>query len=64
MIRLGHFVELMSIFVRYVKVYLLLLHLCSFILAPEVLLGNKYSHNFDWWGFGVILYEMLNGVVR
>lgn len=33
------------------------------ILAPEVLLGNRYGHNFDWWGFGIIIYEMLNGIV-
>lgn len=33
------------------------------ILAPEVLLGNDYSFNFDWWGFGVIMYELLHGIV-
>jgi len=41
---------------EYIRIYL-------FNPAPEVLLGGKYSHNFDWWGFGVIIYEMLNGIV-
>jgi serine/threonine protein kinase len=31
-------------------------------IPPEVIKGEKYSFNFDWWGFGVLLYEMLFGV--
>lgn len=30
-------------------------------LAPEVLEDNDYGHAVDWWGFGVVLYEMLCG---
>lgn len=30
-------------------------------IPPEVLEGCKYSHNFDWWGFGILMYEMLYG---
>jgi serine/threonine protein kinase len=32
------------------------------ILAPELILGNKYGFSLDWWGFGILLYEMLIGV--
>lgn len=32
-------------------------------LAPEVLLNNEYSYNFDWWGFGIIIFELLHGIV-
>lgn len=38
--------------------------LFNIFTAPEVLLGNQYSFNFDWWGFGIIIYEMLHGIVR
>jgi protein-serine/threonine kinase len=31
-------------------------------MPPEVICGNKYSFNFDWWGYGIIIYEMLYGV--
>jgi serine/threonine protein kinase len=31
-------------------------------LAPELVLGNKYGFGLDWWGFGILLYEMLIGV--
>lgn len=30
-------------------------------LAPEVLEDSDYGHAVDWWGFGVVLYEMLCG---
>ncbi|XP_059394072.1 protein kinase C delta type-like [Carassius carassius] len=30
-------------------------------IAPEILLGQKYSFSVDWWSFGVLLYEMLIG---
>lgn len=31
-------------------------------LAPEILKGEKYGTNFDWWGFGLLMYEMIIGV--
>lgn len=33
-------------------------------LAPEVLTENSYSRSVDWWGLGVLVYEMLVGEVR
>uniref|UniRef100_A0A4W6DT19 protein kinase C n=1 Tax=Lates calcarifer TaxID=8187 RepID=A0A4W6DT19_LATCA len=30
-------------------------------LAPEVLTDNNYTRSVDWWGFGVLIYEMLVG---
>uniref|UniRef100_A0A8C9T888 protein kinase C n=1 Tax=Scleropages formosus TaxID=113540 RepID=A0A8C9T888_SCLFO len=30
-------------------------------LAPEVLTDNNYTRAVDWWGMGVLLYEMLVG---
>jgi len=30
-------------------------------IPPEVICGKKYAFNFDWWGFGNILYEMMFG---
>ena len=31
--------------------------------APEVLLGQSYSHKCDLWSFGVVCWEMLTGLV-
>ncbi len=30
-------------------------------IPPEVINGAKYNYNFDWWGFGIIIYELLFG---
>nr|XP_055040418.1 protein kinase C, delta b [Misgurnus anguillicaudatus] len=30
-------------------------------IAPEILLGQKYTFSVDWWSFGVLLFEMLIG---
>uniref|UniRef100_A0A1A8D2Z6 Protein kinase C n=1 Tax=Nothobranchius kadleci TaxID=1051664 RepID=A0A1A8D2Z6_NOTKA len=30
-------------------------------IAPEILLGQKYSFSVDWWSFGVLVFEMLVG---
>ena len=32
-------------------------------LAPEVLLEPYYTRAVDWWGLGVLIYEMLVGEV-
>jgi serine/threonine protein kinase len=31
-------------------------------IAPEVIKGETYGFNFDWWGFGILMYEMLIGI--
>lgn len=33
-------------------------------IPPEVIAGKPYAENFDWWGFGIIIYEMLYGRVK
>lgn len=32
-------------------------------LAPEVLTEDNYTRAVDWWGMGVLLFEMLVGEV-
>ena len=32
-------------------------------LAPEVLTDVSYTRAVDWWGLGVLIYEMLVGEV-
>lgn len=32
-------------------------------LAPEVLTDDDYTRAVDWWGMGVLIYEMLAGEV-
>jgi len=33
-------------------------------LAPEVLTDVSYTRAVDWWGLGVLIYEMLVGEVK
>ncbi|KAL7713505.1 Protein kinase C [Entamoeba marina] len=30
-------------------------------LAPEVVIGKNYAESVDWWGFGILIYEMIHG---
>ena len=32
-------------------------------MAPEILFGSEYDYKVDIWALGVLLYEMLHGVV-
>jgi serine/threonine protein kinase len=32
-------------------------------LAPEVLTETSYTRSVDWWGLGVLIFEMLVGEV-
>ncbi|XP_076826470.1 protein kinase C delta type-like [Brachyhypopomus gauderio] len=32
-----------------------------YYMAPEIILGERYSFSVDWWSFGVLLYGMLIG---
>lgn len=41
--------------------YIRILH---FNLAPEAVCGQKYGLNFDWWGYGALLYELIYGIVN
>ena len=33
-------------------------------LAPEILRGESYSYSVDWFSLGVVVFEMITGVVR
>lgn len=35
----------------------------NFYLAPEVLSPQTITFAADWWSYGVILYELLTGIV-
>lgn len=32
-------------------------------IPPEVVNREKYNFNFDWWGFGILMFELLVGKV-
>jgi len=31
-------------------------------LAPEIILGERYSKAVDWWSFGTLIFEMMSGL--
>ena len=31
-------------------------------LAPEIIRGEGYSNEVDFWTFGLMIYEMLSGI--
>lgn len=33
-------------------------------MAPEIVEGKGHSKSVDWWSTGILLYEMLCGVLR
>jgi serine/threonine protein kinase len=32
-------------------------------IPPEVIKGESYNFDFDWWTFGILMYELLSGHV-
>jgi len=30
-------------------------------VAPEIIKGEGYDKNVDWWNLGIMMYEMLFG---
>lgn len=66
-----HRVISLTIFANaYIKVWILVLHVLTIclemflfteFLAPEVLTDPSYTRAVDWWGLGVLIYEMLVG---
>lgn len=31
-------------------------------MAPEIILQQPYDKSVDWWSFGILMFEMLNGL--
>lgn len=61
------FVELLSIWVSYLKYFKNNVHnnILFYFIAPEVLESEPYySHAVDWWSAGVLLFQMLTNQVK